>query len=517
MIVPQQRIYINLHMTQDIDTTSDSLYNYHSLPMDHEYTFIHFPPMKNTQSGQSIISWLKELFIDIVSSFFPGVVFASYLVFISILWLCYTCPELMQNAMPFLNPSFINTGSGSYFVNSPGSELAGFSGNSLLTWCFVAFAFMVGFVLQRKDPELPDYVSQIHKAIRSHWVMPWAFSVLYMVVFAFVPTTIIIRVYNYLIYRMDACCGFGSRNCSQRSDEEKADTEESAAIADCSDGLINNKNNRDSKLRHYIVARTTTIWNMLKCLSPFSHETRDYIWRLCYEEKNGKGARFKRCRMHRSKLTKYPYEDYYTSYLKSRGLSYLKQYVVWDRWNECKKDGKQAYMHAPDALIRSRRVIDLLKNRIRSIIPEESEDLVRWETHIRLASAIWYLTKFIIHTTVFSLAVMYLARPLSYLFYKLMFGETAPSFENIWNVLSLDSPLIRFFALSHVFIIVVSSFLNYSISGFLHYIRLKEIAGILDWLHYIRKDSNLNKKLNWKDFCHEKHQAGDVSSATLKA
>lgn len=124
--------------------------------------------------------------------------------------------------------------------------------------------------------------------------------------------------------------------------------------------------------------------------------------------------------------------------------------------------------------------------------------------------------KFIIHTTVFSLAVMF-AGPIFNLFYTLMLGEKPLSFEEIWNFLSLDSPLTRFFVLSHIFIIFVASFLNYSISGFLHYIRLKEIAGILDWLHYIRNDNNLNKKLNWEDFCHEKQevqQEGVAPSAT---
>lgn len=97
--------------------------------------------MKTTQSGQSIISWLKELFIDIVSSFFPGVVFASYLVFISILWVCFKCPELMRDVMTFLNPSFVNTGSGSYFVNSPGGELAGFSRQFAVDVVFCSFRF----------------------------------------------------------------------------------------------------------------------------------------------------------------------------------------------------------------------------------------------------------------------------------------------------------------------------------------------------------------------------------------
>ena len=454
-------------------------------------TIINFPPMKHNQSGQSIISWLKELFIDIVSSFFPGVVFASYLVFMSVLWLCLVCIQARNAVGAFVHPSFVNDGTGTLFVNSPGEGLTSFSGNSLLTWCFVAFAFMVGFVLQRKDPELPDYVSQIHKAIRSHWVMPWAFSVLYMVVFAFVPTSVIIRVYNYVIYRMGACCGFGSGHCSQRTDEKKADTEESAALKTLSDGLINNKRNRNSNSRHHIVSRATTIWNILKCLSPFSHETRDYIWRLCYNEKNGKGARFKRCRMHRSKLTKYPYEDYYTSYLKSRNLTYLEPYVLWDKWDKY-ETGNKEFIFSEQALIRSRRVIDLLKNRIRSIIPEETEDLVRWETHIRLASAIWYLTKFIIHTTVFS-ALFLLA-----VHYHKYLPEC-----NFWETIQLKiscPPLNDFFVIAHIFIIFVASFLNYSISGFLHYIRLKEIAGILDWLHYIHTNDQLKSKLHWEDF-----------------
>lgn len=61
-------------MKQDTENTkeSDSPSGDLNLPITHGSTFIHFPPMKPTQSGQSIIPWLKELFIDIVSGFFPG-------------------------------------------------------------------------------------------------------------------------------------------------------------------------------------------------------------------------------------------------------------------------------------------------------------------------------------------------------------------------------------------------------------------------------------------------------------
>lgn len=213
----------------------------------------------------------------------------------------------------------------------------------------------------------------------------------------------------------------------------------------------------------------------LVAINPNSPMDNEYLWRYCNKAID--------CHTHRRKLTNYPYEDFFHAYLRRRGLTHLKKYIFWDNWDdENYRNTVINLKEQQNIRNRSRRAIDILKMRIRSILPMETEDLVRIETHIRLSSAVWYLTKTIGNISTFIILI------------KIIFPE------NFLQSLSDNSFDFSYSISPYIMILSVSCFLNYSICSFLHYTRLKEVSILADWISIIDRSKNLKNKLHFEDF-----------------
>lgn len=414
-----------------------------------------FEYIRRSRLDNGIISWLKELYIDIVCSIFPGIIFVSYLIYI------------IYTFSPSLDISWLNDQTSSYAF-----------------WVFLSFSFICGFILQRKDVDLPDEVSQIFKAAKQRFVIGWALSIIFSIIFVLLPSSVLVRLYKFYVYRERFCCGFGSKNPGSYFDLEARNEAESKNE---NDGVLQRekelceinkeRSNLDPPLpsiKH--ISGWKFFWKLLKiAFNPTSPMENEYLWRYCNKAID--------CHTHRRKLTNYPYEDFFHVYLRRRGLTHLKKYIFWDNWDdENYRDAVINLKEQQNIRNRSRRAIDILKMRIRSILPMETEDLVRIETHIRLSSAVWYLTKTIGNISTFIILI------------KLIFPK------DFFQSLSDYSFHFSYCIWPYVMILFVSCFLNYSICSFLHYTRLKEVSILADWISIIDRSKNLKNKLHFEDF-----------------
>jgi len=468
-----------------------------------------FEYIRHSKLDNGIISWLKELYIDIVCSIFPGIIFVSYLIYI------------VYTFSPSLDTSWLNDQTSSYSF-----------------WVFLSFSFICGFILQRKDVDIPDAVSQIFKAANQRFVAGWTLTIIFSIVFIFFPSSVLIRLYRFYVYRERSCCGFGSKqpgfyfNFTKRNEMEENNNKKGK------DGVLsgreysNKKRNQSSQYDQQYISkwklflklislkpadfyqeierlsecktnggevsrdekyqeRESTEQNVpqIKCISktkflfklmilainPTSPMENEYLWRYCNKAID--------CHTHRRKLTNYPYEDFFHAYLRRRGLTYLKKYIFWDNWDD--ENYRNTVIHLKEQQNirnRSRRAIDILKMRIRAILPVETEDLVRIETHIRLSSAVWYLTKIIGNISTFIILIKLI---LIRYFPALLSDISINTSYSIWP---------------YFMILFVSCFLNYSICSFLHYTRLKEVSILADWISIIDRSENLKNKLHFEDF-----------------
>ncbi len=418
--------------------------------------------------------------------------------------------------------------------------------NSMFVWCLVAFAFLIGFILQRRSLELPDSISQIVKSLKKRTFAEWALPLFYTFIFTLVPMSVILRFYNFLTYRESPCCGFGSGSPADHPSGASRDSLDQSKQKKRKDGILPYNGNRSwaknciaqiqknlEDLRRgrkkenelYIhplrpnsnenieilrkegtkgqifISKWRFFLGCLKCaFSPFASKT-EYVWRKC-PMKNLQGEDMC-CETHRRKTTTFPYQDYYHCYLKSRGLDYLENYIVWDRW-EAYEQGK--IDKRPE---HSKRIIDIMKQRIRAILPDQTEEIVRFETHIRLTSAMWYLTKFVGNV---SIAIILLAEAPAvarWVNHAFQYAIGSPLVNWAWSkewLHVLDGiaaiPFISQNVGIHIFLLLLAAYLNYSLVTILHQIRLKEIACIMDWVHLIHTHplKTVRDQLHWDDF-----------------
>jgi len=154
----------------------------------------------------------------------------------------------------------------------------------------------------------------------------------------------------------------------------------------------------------------------------------------------------------------FPY-PFYSEYLKKRGLKHLLKLSIW-----CEKK----------AFHRSKTFINILKIRLKYHFPEKFGTITRNEAHIRLASSAWYVSGISIYLGVIgfliSLALciqkVIIMKPTEFGIFYHEFLQKASS-----NLIALFLPLI---------ITILSFYLKYNISKFIHYQRLREVFYVLE-------------------------------------
>lgn len=179
--------------------------------------------------------------------------------------------------------------------------------------------------------------------------------------------------------------------------------------------------------------------------------------------------------MLKAKITKYPHEDYFTIYLKSRNIQWLTSTPQWSHhYKNSLKNVRPA----------SKRIIESIKTRIRYFRPDKMRDILRLEAHIRLIGAIWYLTR------ILTIVCMFMTIVCSLL---LCFP-----FEGSINSEGIQSDVMQALY-ANLGLFVIFCFLSYSTVSVLHYLRLKEVHFILETYYLLKIEFKNNTDFDFDE------------------
>ncbi len=273
----------------------------------------------------------------------------------------------------------------------------------------------------------------------------------------------------------------------------------------------------------------------------------EFSWRNCehkedYNDSVKKEA-WNRCAFLKAQLVRYPYEDFYEVYLKVRDCTWLNQYG-WDRAQD--KNGESTYFRKCANL----RIIESMKLRLYQCTGLNTQNLRRLEAQVRLVGTIWHMSKFFILLCWSILFAIIAFDACQFLYdkipdYKEPVSSAMPvkckktitskktvkrenqvvreeiiereetiicnkenqkgesSLRKIISEYLKNSSFLSFlntkaFSSSEIFcrnlaLFLVAFLVNYSISSFFHFLRLKEVHHILELFnHYVRTFKRYN-------------------------
>ena len=121
-----------------------------------------------------------------------------------------------------------------------------------------------------------------------------------------------------------------------------------------------------------------------------------------------------------SQEVQFPYQNL-KKYLEIRGFDYLAKNIFWDA--DYKDTSNESANDKTKTVQRSKSFINKLKIRISYYFPNKTMNIIRNEAHIRLASSVWYATKYIIKTSYFCLFIIFV---LTLVYYFAFISNTAP-------------------------------------------------------------------------------------------
>lgn len=134
------------------------------------------------------------------------------------------------------------------------------------------------------------------------------------------------------------------------------------------------------------------------------------------------------------------------------GLDHLAEWVPW----QGKKPETWKY--------RTKMFINQIKIRLQYLVPERCKDIVRNEAHVRLATSVWYSTRWIMGLCV--LGIIMLASALVRI--------PTTGFDHLLSSAICANVLILAFAI----------YLKRQIENFIHYLRVREIVYVLETAHF---------------------------------
>ena len=154
--------------------------------------------------------------------------------------------------------------------------------------------------------------------------------------------------------------------------------------------------------------------------------------------------------------TQFPY-FFLCEYLEGRGLGHLVKWVSWrgrDRstWR-----------------FRTKMVINILKVRLQFLVPDRCKDIVRNEAHVRMATSVWYATRWIIITSIIALVMVAFS-----ICETALFGGLT---HTILSVFGFD-----------IFVLAFAIFLKVKIERFIHYLRVREIVYVLEMADFATRN-----------------------------
>ena len=133
-------------------------------------------------------------------------------------------------------------------------------------------------------------------------------------------------------------------------------------------------------------------------------------------------------------------------YLEARGLRHLARWIPW------KGSDPSTWSY------RTKMYINILKIRLQYVVPDKCKEIVRNEANVRMATSVWYATKWIIWTVSGSIALLLAGMAVFHIPFK-----------------SLTLPVGY-----DVIVFIFSFALQRNIEKFLHYLRVREIVYVLE-------------------------------------
>lgn len=143
-------------------------------------------------------------------------------------------------------------------------------------------------------------------------------------------------------------------------------------------------------------------------------------------------------------------------YLSGRGLVHLANLVPW----EGRKPETWKY--------RTKMFINLIKIRLQFVLPERCKDIIRNEAHVRLATSIWYSTKWLMLICGFSLIAVGAA---IVVFILKQFSMT------FLPILLID-----------ILLLCLGWYVKRKVEKFIHYLRVREIVYVLETAYFAEKN-----------------------------
>lgn len=163
----------------------------------------------------------------------------------------------------------------------------------------------------------------------------------------------------------------------------------------------------------------------------------------------------------------FPY-FYLHEYLVGRGLDHLAAWVPW----RGKDESTWKY--------RTKMFINLLKIRLQYTVPERCKDIVRNEAHVRLATSVWYATRWLAGVSVLGL----------------LMSAAAVGITPLARSDSFLSAAVTADVLTLIFALIVKT----QIERFIHYLRVREIVYVLETAHFAQHNGI---DLHTEDFRHD--------------
>ena len=149
----------------------------------------------------------------------------------------------------------------------------------------------------------------------------------------------------------------------------------------------------------------------------------------------------------------FPYFFLY-EYLNGRGLTHLAKLIPW------KGDEPDTWKY------RTKMFINLIKIRLQFILPDKCKDIVRNEAQVRLATSVWYSTRWLMIACTVAIASVFVAVVVSF-FSLSVFTNT------FFSVLVFD-----------VSVFILACYIKRKVEKFIHYLRVREIVYVLETVHF---------------------------------
>lgn len=176
----------------------------------------------------------------------------------------------------------------------------------------------------------------------------------------------------------------------------------------------------------------------------------------------------------------FPYFFLY-EYLSGRGLDHLARLIPWQ--------GRKPETHK----YRTKMFINLIKIRLQFLIPDRCKDIVRNEAHVRLATSVWYSTRWLIMACAVAIAAVATA----------VLASLLTTFTNAFV------PVLLF----DVLVLILAWYIKRKVEKFIHYLRVREIVYVLETAHFAQQrgyDLNLNELARKTDNSANQPAGGDA-------